>query len=116
MSESNHASPLTYTSGSAMRRTSLVQIGGALGIAACIIGMAIFLTACAGFNAAFTLSLIPLALAGPGLVITIVGGFVQKDIQIEDTAAISAMFVTIAGILGGLVEVAVWRGWPIFVH
>jgi hypothetical protein len=116
MSESNHASPLSYASGAASRRTSLVQIGGSLGIAACIIGLAIFLTACAGFNAAFTLSLIPLALALPGLIITIVGGFTQKDMPIEDTAAIAAMFVTIAGTIGGLLEVAVWRGWPIFAR
>ena len=48
-------------------------LGGALGIAACLIGLAIFLVACAGFGAVFMLSIIPLILGAVGFVLSIVG-------------------------------------------
>src|SRR5690242_5182419 len=98
------------------RRVALVQVGGALGIAACIIGLAIFLAGCAGYGAVFNLSMIPLALGFIGLVLAIVGGFVQKTPHLEDTAAIAAMFVSILGVIGGLLEVGAWCGWTILAR
>src|SRR5690348_4018932 len=98
MSEANsqgHSAPVSYASGMTARKTYLVQIGGALGIAGSIIGLGIFLMACAGFDAAFSLSLIPLALGVPGLILTIIGGFAQETPGLEDTAAIAAIFVNV---------------------
>ncbi len=96
------------------RRTSLVQVGGGLGIAGCVIGLLIFIAACGGFNAAFNLSLLPLAFGAIGLVLTVIGAITQKDARIEDTQVLAAMFVALFALLGGLVEVAVWYGWRLF--
>jgi predicted histidine transporter YuiF (NhaC family) len=93
------------------RRTSLVQIGGGLGIAACVIGLLIFLAACMGFGAAFNLSLLPLAFGVIGLALTVIGAIAQKHHRIEDTHVLAAIFVSVFGLVGGLVEVAVWYGW-----
>ena len=48
------------------RGTPIALLGGGLGIAACFIGLLIFLTACGGISAVFMLSIIPLIL-GVGL-------------------------------------------------
>ena len=94
----------------------MVRLGGALGIAACMVGFAAFLAACAGVNKAMALSIIPVALAAPGLVIAMVGAVVQKRAIGEDTHVLHALFACACGLIGGLLEMAVWRGWPIFHH
>lgn len=93
------------------RRTSLVQVGGGLGIAASILGMLIFLCACLGYDAAFFLSLLPLTFGVVGFGLVVAGAVRGKDPRVEDTQALAAMFVCLFGVLGGLVEVAVWWGW-----
>ncbi len=91
-----------------------MQVGGGLGIAACVIGLLIFFAACMGFGAAFNLSLVPFAFGAIGLVLSVLGPLVQKRIAIEDTHVLAAIFVSIFGLLGGLLEVAVWFGWRAF--
>ena len=92
---------------------SLAKIGGALGIAGSVIGILIFLAGCFGFSAAFYLSLIPLILGVPGLVLTIIGGF-QKNPGIEDTGIIASYLINIAVIAGSLLLVAAWLHWSFF--
>ncbi len=104
------ASPSPY----APRRTPLVHIGGALGIASVVLGFLIFFTACAGFDAAVKLSLLPVLLGVPGLILVIVGGIFQKQAHVEDTHALAALFLTFFGILGGLLEMAAWLHWQLF--
>jgi hypothetical protein len=106
---------IDYASGAtASRGSSLVRIGGALGIASNIIGLGIFLTACAGFEAGLSLSLIPLILAGPGFILTIIGGVFQRDPNVEDTHVLAAIFINVAGIAGAMLEIAAWRHWAVF--
>ncbi|HEX3356528.1 MAG TPA: hypothetical protein VHS31_06055 [Tepidisphaeraceae bacterium] len=95
------------------RNLSLVQLGGGLGIAACFIGLAIFLAACCGFNAVFMLSIIPLALGGIGFILSIVGPLVQKSIHVEDSAVFAAIFLGLLGIVGSLMLMSAWLGWQI---
>lgn len=92
----------------------LVRLGGALGIAACVVGMLVFLAGCAGFGKALVLSIIPVALSAPGLVISVVGAVTQKKQIGEDTHVMHALFANCAGLIGGLLEMAVWRHWPLF--
>lgn len=89
------------------------KIGGALGIAGTIIGIAIFVAGCFGFGASFMLSPIPLALGVIGLVLTIIGGF-QRHAGVEDTHIVASYLINIAVIAGGLLEMAVWLGWTLF--
>lgn len=96
------------------RSGSITLAGGALGIAASFIGFAIFLSGCAGFDAAFKFALIPLILAVPGLILTIVGGAMGRTHGMEDTHVVASLFLNAACLMGGLVLVAIWRGTPIF--
>jgi hypothetical protein len=94
--------------------TSLVKVGGALAIAGTVIGTAIFVMGCFGFGAAFALSPIPVILGAVGLSLTLVGGFFQDPVGVEDTHAVAALLLNIAVIAGGFLEIAIWRGWSIF--
>ena len=94
----------------------LVRLGGSLGIAACSVGLLVFIAACMGLRIALVLSLIPVGLSLPGLVLTILGAITQKDQISEDTHVLHALFATLAGLIGGLLEMAAWLHWPIFPH
>jgi len=96
------------------RSSSIARVGGALGIAGCCIGLLVFFAACAGFGAVMPLSLIPFGLGLVGFVLAIVGGVFQKDTGIEDTHVLASIFINIMAMVGGLVMMAAWRGWPIF--
>src|SRR4051812_21932650 len=95
-------------------RTPLVHVGGALGIASVVLGFLIFLTACAGFDAALKLALLPVLLGIPGLVLVPVGGVLQKHATVQDTHVLAALFLTVFGTVGGLLEVAAWLRWQVF--
>jgi len=64
-------------------RSSPVNLGGGLGIAACFIGLAIFLGACCGFNAIFMLSIIPIALQRRRDCVEHRRPLVQKSVHVE---------------------------------
>lgn len=108
-------SPRTEDRFTVSSRPSLVRVGGGLGIAACAIGLAVFLAACAGLNAALVMSIVPLALSAPGLVLTIIGGVKQpRQPGVADTHLVASLFINLAGLFGALLLVAVWQGWSIF--
>jgi hypothetical protein len=91
-----------------------VKVGGALAIAGTIIGALIFVAGCFGFSAAFMLSLIPTIFGAVGLVLAIIGGIVQHPVGVEDTHVLAAIVLSVAVLVGGLLEIAIWRGVPIF--
>jgi hypothetical protein len=96
------------------RTTSLLYLGGGLGISACFIGLIIFLVACAGFNAVFMLSILPLILGAVGLVLSVAGPIVQKQIHVDDPSVFAAIFLNVLGIVGALLLMSAWLGWKIF--
>jgi hypothetical protein len=104
----SHSSP-------AFGQKSWVRLGGSLGIAATCISMAIFTIGCFGFTAVFiALPLIPLLLAIPGMFLTVIGATLRRTPIDEDTQVLASIFVNILGLLGAIVELAVWRDWAIF--
>lgn len=105
----NYASP-----GAARGGVSLVKVGGALAIAGTIIGTLIFVAGCFGFGAAFALSPIPTIFGAVGLTLAIIGGVAQQPVGVEDTHVLAAILIGIAVLVGGLLEIAIWRGVPIF--
>ncbi len=117
---SSHSSgtSVNYTTGSALAPAGspLLRLGGGLGIAASLIGIAIFLAACAGLNKSVAFSLVPVILGSAGFVLTLVGAFVQKHLITEDTHVLAAFFPCILGIVGGLLEMAVWCEWHIYAR
>jgi hypothetical protein len=91
----------------------LVRTGGALGIAGSLIGLAIFLTACAGFDAAFSFSMIPFAMGIVGLLILACGA-IRPGAPAGESMVLAALFINTMAIVGGLLEIAVWMRWPLF--
>jgi hypothetical protein len=91
-----------------------VRLGGALGIAGSIIGLLIFVVACAGFDGAFLFSMLPVAMGAVGLIIAFTAALQQKSLVIEDTHVTASFFVNFIAIVGGLLEMAIWLKWPIF--
>jgi hypothetical protein len=90
------------------RRTSLVKIGGALGIAASLIAIATFTAALFRLDAILMLSFIPLIFGTLGLVISIIGGVTSTHHGEDETHPISALFVCLFGIIGGALELYAW--------
>ena len=97
---------------SASSRTSLVKIGGSLGIAATLIALAILVAGCFQLDAVFMFSILPLALGLIGMVVTIVGEVTSPAHGDEDMQPAAAMFACLAGIVGGLAFMHVWMHWP----
>lgn len=92
---------------------SLTRLGGGLGIAASVIGLMIFLGACAGYDASLKMSILPLVLGVAGLVLAVIGGTRQQNP--EDTHVLAAVFPNLLGIIGGLVMMAAWLNWQVFM-
>jgi hypothetical protein len=97
------------------RRSAITKAGGALGIAATLTGLAIFLAGCAGYDAAFKFSLIPLLLAVAGLLMTLLGGVLHQLHDVEDSHVVASICLNLASIVGALILIAIWKGVPIFV-
>ena len=109
-----HASPnpVPYASPALGRRSTLFQVGAGLGIAGFSIGLLIFLAACFGFGAALVMSPLPIIMGAVGFALTIVGGV--SDPHLDGSAVAASLFICVAAIIGGLLEVAAWQGWRIF--
>jgi len=91
---------------------SMVRVAGGLGVAACVIGLTIFLVSCGGYEGALSFSALPLVLGLPGLVLTILGAVFQENP--EDTHVMGALFPCLLGIIGGVVEMSAWLHWTVF--
>ena len=59
------------------------------------------------------LSMLPVILGAVGLILGVYGAMRQKDLGIEDTQVLSALFLGLLAILGGLLEMAAWLNWTI---
>jgi hypothetical protein len=111
MSESTTPLPVTPVSDDDAPRS---QIGGMFGVAACFIGMAIFLGGCMGFERAFDLAWIPLALAGVGLAFTVLAGVFQRSTGVQHTGVLASVLINVFGLVGGVLEWAFAHGSTIF--
>jgi hypothetical protein len=105
---------VTHGYGGARRGGTLVRAGGGLGIAACIIGLLVFVGGCLGYWASFQLGFLPAIMGGVGLVLVIVGGV--KNEPVEATQVLAALVISLWGILGGLILMSVAYGWRIMSH
>ena len=102
------------TYGGARSGNSITKIGGAMGVAASLIGFAIFLVGCAGYSAVFPFAILPLILATLGLLLTVAGGMMNRTAGMEDTHVIASYFLNIASIFGAMLLISVWKGWRYF--
>jgi hypothetical protein len=94
------------------RRSTLLQVGGGLGIAGFSIGILVMLATCFGFDAALALSLVPIAMGAVGFVLTIIAGV--RDAHAEGPHVAAALFINVATVVGGFLEFTAWQGWRLF--
>lgn len=97
----NHVSPM-------------LTLGGVLGFIACSIGLALLLVGCAGFGRALSFAVVPAALAGIGLLLSIGGALWQNQRISQDTHVLQGIFVNLLGLIGAMFEMAVAFNWKIF--
>ena len=95
------------------RSPIITRFGGALGISGTCVGFAVFLAACAGFDAAFRFAYVPLALGAAGLLISIIGGMIEMNRMVEDTHVLAAIFASAISLVGGFFELAVLLNWHV---
>ena len=108
---SEHISATTSGGFLGQGQSALLQVGSAMGIAAVVLGVLIFVGSCFGFEAALVFSPLPLGLGSVGLVLTIVGAVISR--AVVDTQVLAALFVNAFGLAGGLLEMAAWMRWPV---
>jgi len=48
-----------------------------------------------------------------GLLLCLAGAFAQRRRIIEETHVLLALFTNVIAVVGGLLEMAVWKGWPL---
>lgn len=94
--------------------SSLVRIGGLLGILGSVIGLIALVIACAGYGRALAVSPGPVVLGALGVLVALLGAFTQRRRIAEDTHVMQAVFAGLISVIGGLLEMAVWLRWPIF--
>ena len=95
-------------------KMTLLRFGGYLGAAATFLVFLLFTIGCFGFKAAFHgAPVIALGLGAIGLLLTLVGGLVKRAGD-EDTHVLFGLFASVMGILGALLEIAVWKNWDVF--
>ena len=75
----------------------------------------IFFLACFGFAAALSLSIVPLALGIVSFALILIAGWAGKTGGMEDTHVLASIFITLMGVVGGIVLFAASQGWPLFV-
>jgi len=104
------AEPIDYANAATplvRERFSLLRAGGALGVAAVIVCVILFVLACFGLNAAFRFfPYVPLLLSIVGVLLTLVGG-VWRSPQDEDPYVLFGLFVNALGLLSALLEMNV---------
>lgn len=92
------------------RSLSLIKLGGALGIASALIGLAVFLTAIFRFDAVLMLSILPLGLGGVGMILIIVGTVMHVPEGADETAPIAGLFCCLFGVVFGAIGWWIWSG------
>ena len=95
------------------RRSPILQAGGFLGIAGCLIGLGVLVTSCAGFEKALIAGAVVIGLGVLGLLVTLLGALTQKKRIEEESHVLAAFFVNGIAILGGLLQYAVSQGWTL---
>jgi glucose uptake protein GlcU len=89
----------------------LLRVSGGLGLAGVSLGLALLALSCAGVDAAFCFSPAVLIFAVIGGILTLISA--RRSPLIDDSAILLGLFLAALGIIGGLLELAVWQQWSI---
>ena len=106
--------PLSYA-GAAVPRPVLLHLGGICGVVSVSLALLLFLVGCAGISGVFKFSWLPTLLGALGLLLSFIGGILEKNRIVESTHVLAAVFTVPARIAGralrdgGLAELANFR-------
>ena len=92
----------------------LLRCAGILGFFACMTGFAVLFAGCAGMHRQFALAPYIIYAGAAGLVLAFLAAAIQRRRITEETHLLLALFTNIVSILGGLLEMAVLKGWELF--
>lgn len=92
--------------------STLLKLSGMLGVVACFTGLAVLLAGCAG-RAWYALAPFIALAGGGGVLLALLAAAFQKRRIGEETHFLMALFVNALAIVGGLVEMALLKGWPL---
>jgi hypothetical protein len=104
--------PLSPLEETAPLTSAVLRLGGLIGLIATLAGFAVLLAGCGGARW-YALAPFIAAAGAAGLLISLVGATVQRRRIGEDTHVLIAFFANILAIAGGLLEMAVLKGWPL---
>jgi hypothetical protein len=90
---------------------SLLRVSGSLGLAGVLLGLSLLVLACAGFDAALYFSPAVITLGITTGILTLISA--RRSPLSDDTSILAGLFLAAIGLLGGLLELAVWQQWPI---
>jgi crotonobetainyl-CoA:carnitine CoA-transferase CaiB-like acyl-CoA transferase len=90
----------------------LLKLGGLIGLAACLAGLAVLIASCGGVLL-FSAAPFIIGAGALGLAISLLAVLVQRRRIGEETHVLLALFVNVLSIAGGLMEMAVLKGWPL---
>jgi hypothetical protein len=93
----------------------LTKTAGVGGLAACVAGLVVLVTACAGYQTVFGRSLLGFGeyityVAAGGLIVALLGGFIEHRRLREETHVLAAFFTNALAAVGGLLLWAVAAG------
>jgi hypothetical protein len=112
---SDPATPVDYASPDVAtpRSTSpILQLGGLLGLGGTLAGLVILLAGCGGARW-FAASVFVAGAGAVGFLLSLLGALAQRRRITEETHVLIAFFANFLAIAGGLLEMAVWKGWPL---
>jgi hypothetical protein len=109
-----HASPVIASADAPRDGGSpLLRLAGIIALTSVLGGFLILLAGCAGAQL-FALSPIIVAGGALGLLLALLAATIQRHRITEETHLLLALFAGVISILGGLLEMAVWKGWALF--
>jgi hypothetical protein len=109
----DYVSPATSAADQFGEASPLLRLAGLIGLVACLSGFAVLLAGCAGLRW-FALAPYIVVAGAAGLLLALLAAAVQRRRITEETHLLLALFANVISIIGGLLEMAVLKGWPLF--
>jgi crotonobetainyl-CoA:carnitine CoA-transferase CaiB-like acyl-CoA transferase len=106
------AAPFTAAHEPIPPTSPLLKAAGLIGLVACFLGLAVLLATCAG-REWFVVSPFIVYAGAAGLVLALIAALAHRRRIGEDTHVLAAFFSNALAIFGGLLEMAILKGWPL---
>jgi hypothetical protein len=89
----------------------LLRLAGGLGVGGVVTAILVTLAACGGIDGALVFGLAPVLLGAADIAVVAVS--LTRSRTEPDSLVLAAFFTAALALTGGLLQIAVWRHWPI---